>query len=772
VCTVLVLATATATVVEAQAGKDPLLLEYSDYYYDLYYGDYSYDAPEKHVTAPRSIGKNKPPPPVNSAPKHNKNKKKNKLRTTPQPLPPSTPAPLPLNVRLQRLVNNEASAAEVILDILNSPASVQKQIASFLKGTLGSQSQLNRRGHSSQSAPRQQQVQEARPTKPPATRPPQTFLTQKPARKPIAQPRPTRPQPPPPTRPTPPPTRPPPPPTRPSPLPTRRTPPPTRPTRPPPPPTRPPPPPTTRPPPPPPTRPQPAPTRPSVRNSPQQDESNVPASRLVNQAFNQFPNFQNQGTKDRPAQDVSRPVSASRESPRSSGAGGRPSNSIVSDSKNNNNNFRNQEEPSRGAGINQGSSRPDTSPTSGLTIQEFLTRYPEVKRLSSRFNEEGDDLAEERERNNDGRPAFTAFTATEAPLQQPAITPRQRATPPPNTFKATSSPNRNQRPKQQKPNKPNQSQQSSRPNQNIKATTTQQNSKPQQNSRPQQSSQQNQRKNKKQGKKQQNNKQKNKNVVESVEYPEYTLDYDYYYDQLVPEHERFFQLPKLEEDPVDNFQVPVTEKSESFQIFTHFAVDKPAPPPSKPRPTSPPVQPPPPKAKAPRKSGQKNGNSKSSNAKNSIGPATPIINGQQAGPFGYPEKGSLFSDSDKVGFPERIEMIYQGFVWAFDVSYPDQDKVRHGGVHRILEDKVKRQVINLKDDHIIRITGRASPYNINRLTFHTAAGKVYGPWGDRHSDESVDFDVAAPPGHALAFFSGTVDFGVPLRSISFHWAKL
>ena len=45
VCTVLVLAAATATVVEAQAGKDPLLLEYSDYYYDLYYGDYSYDAP-------------------------------------------------------------------------------------------------------------------------------------------------------------------------------------------------------------------------------------------------------------------------------------------------------------------------------------------------------------------------------------------------------------------------------------------------------------------------------------------------------------------------------------------------------------------------------------------------------------------------------------------------------------------------------------------------------------------------------------------------------
>ena len=28
-----------------QDGKDPLLQEYSDYYYDLYYGDYSYDVP-------------------------------------------------------------------------------------------------------------------------------------------------------------------------------------------------------------------------------------------------------------------------------------------------------------------------------------------------------------------------------------------------------------------------------------------------------------------------------------------------------------------------------------------------------------------------------------------------------------------------------------------------------------------------------------------------------------------------------------------------------
>ena len=59
-----------------------------------------------------------------------------------------------------------------------------------------------------------------------------------------------------------------------------------------------------------------------------------------------------------------------------------------------------------------------------------------------------------------------------------------------------------------------------------------------------------------------------------------------------------------------------------------------------------------------------------------------------------------------------------------------------------------------------------------RLTFYTAKGKTFGPWGDRRSKESVDFDVSAPPGHALAYFSGTVDFGVPFRSISFHWRPI
>ena len=56
-----------------------------------------------------------------------------------------------------------------------------------------------------------------------------------------------------------------------------------------------------------------------------------------------------------------------------------------------------------------------------------------------------------------------------------------------------------------------------------------------------------------------------------------------------------------------------------------------------------------------------------------------------------------------------------------------------------------------------------------RFTIYTSKGKKYGPFGDRRSEESVDFDVSAPPGHALAYISGTVDFGVPLRSVSLHW---
>ena len=97
--------------------------------------------------------------------------------------------------------------------------------------------------------------------------------------------------------------------------------------------------------------------------------------------------------------------------------------------------------------------------------------------------------------------------------------------------------------------------------------------------------------------------------------------------------------------------------------------------------------------------------------------------GPSAGPFGYTEKGTFFIDSHTTGFPESIDMVYQGFVWAFTMNYEDTPGILHGGVHTILLDKVKKETVNLKGDHIVRITGRASPYNINRLTFYTKLGK-------------------------------------------------
>jgi hypothetical protein len=41
----LVVAAAVSAAAGQAAKEEPRLLEYSDYYYDLYYGDYSYDAP-------------------------------------------------------------------------------------------------------------------------------------------------------------------------------------------------------------------------------------------------------------------------------------------------------------------------------------------------------------------------------------------------------------------------------------------------------------------------------------------------------------------------------------------------------------------------------------------------------------------------------------------------------------------------------------------------------------------------------------------------------
>ena len=256
-------------------------------------------------------------------------------------------------------------------------------------------------------------------------------------------------------------------------------------------------------------------------------------------------------------------------------------------------------------------------------------------------------------------------------------------------------------------------------------------------------------------------------VVDDYDYP---LDYDYYYDQLVPEHERFFQLPKISSEAPQT--AVTTERAPPFQIFTHFAVDnnnnkqqqQPANAVAK-KPAQPAANPPPAKKAKPSKTTKP-----ASSPLNSV--SRPVSGPNYAGPFGYTDKGTFFIDDAFTGFPERIEMIYQGFVWAMTVSYADQGAAAHGGVHRILEDKVKRDKLNLKGDYIVRVTGRASPYNINKLAFHTANGKVFGPWGERFSEESVDFDVSAPPGHGLAHFSGTIDFGVPLRSIGFHWAKI
>jgi hypothetical protein len=277
------------------------------------------------------------------------------------------------------------------------------------------------------------------------------------------------------------------------------------------------------------------------------------------------------------------------------------------------------------------------------------------------------------------------------------------------------------------------------------------------------------------------------------DYEYQSLDYDYYYDQLVPEHERFFQLPKTpESDGSPDGDVGggggggkiEDENKAGFAVFTHFSEN-----PSingnqksgnsKPRKGSQGIRG---KQGKEKKGGGAKPKVQTSSgfggaAANAIARPSPkqalaAASGPSAGPFGYTEKGTFFIDSHYNGFPQSIDLVYQGFVWAFTMHYPDQPSVLHGGVHTILLDKVKKETIPLAGDYIVRVTGRASPYNINRLTLYTKQGKKYGPWGDRHSEESVDFDVSAPAGHGLAFFSGTIDFGVPLRSVSFHWRPI
>merc|ERR1711881_601222 len=64
-----------------------------------------------------------------------------------------------------------------------------------------------------------------------------------------------------------------------------------------------------------------------------------------------------------------------------------------------------------------------------------------------------------------------------------------------------------------------------------------------------------------------------------------------------------------------------------------------------------------------------------------IAPSAGKPGGPQAGPYGHTDKGTYFEDSHFSGFPDKIEMVYQGFVWAMTVYYPDQDSLLHGGTH-------------------------------------------------------------------------------------------
>ena len=701
----------------------------------------------------------------------------------------------PLNVRLQRMLSQDQSAAQTILDILEAPQQSQQEIVKFLRHIV-----KRIREEQERNAVSQDNREQTRPPPPPPTRPqtppptrqkppppPTRAPTPRPTRPP-PQPVRTAPPPPPPTRP--PPTRP--PPTRPPP--TR--PPPTRP-----PPTRPP-----TPPPPPPPAPSSRPTRPPTSQTPilrssQEREpkrtsdtgdngpNSVSAHQTVNSQFSQFPNFQSHlhssesprqsGRKEnKPARTNKNFKTNKKEEFRSQqsqqGQGGRKQNNQQNlrqqeqadieqnFRKQHNQNFRtkNQRQNSGREDITgsrdhkQGSedSQSQHSPTSssGLTIEEFLTRYPEVKRLSSRFGDDDPNTEspfkqkkqnkQNKKKNKNNRQQQQQQLApvqqtTPASRPAPRITPRQRQTEPPVEIILTT-----QRPTQRPTPR-----QTQRPKQNKNVVNN-------------------------------NNNNNNRGQPSIADYSDYgieSLDYDYYYDQLVPEHERFFQLPKTESAS----PAPVEENKAGFQVFTHFNSDsnrvsdiknKPPPPPPKPK-------------KKPHKKTSVNNiaahkpkslSTSGGSKANSIAPVAGKISGDHAGPFGYTDKGTYFEDSHFKGFPERIEMIYQGFVWAMEMFYPDQDSVLHGGVHTILEDKVKRETVNLAGDYIVRVSGRASPYNINRLTFYTKNGAKFGPWGDRHSEESVDFDVSAPPGQALAFISGTIDFGVPLRSVSFHWRPI
>ena len=553
-------------------------------------------------------------------------------------------------------------------------------------------------------------------------------------------------------------------------------------------------------------------TRSKQQKKPTQDNrqqaDNKPTPNVVNQAFSNFPTFQN--TDDRQPKNFNptttfRPPPAITlapitlppltEPPPPPPTQTLPPKRFVPEQI-----FSSEEDSS-------GETETSNNRQSGLSIEQFLKRYPEVRRVSSRF---GDGTSQERvvgnlllknnqreeqkekrpkqqrkskknrpTKNNRPPPPTTRRPppppTTRRPPPPPTTTTRRPPPPPTTTTRPPPPPTTTQRPTTRRPPP------TRRPTTTPSSLTTRQPS-PLATDRPQSSG------------------------VDNYDYNDYSdydselssddysyLYYNEYYEELVPEHHRFLEIQtrgpttasttttttttttqaprrrrpksqrkkkrrrkknkkKVEKQKQDDqatpgnsfsffSQQPADQVNSGFPNFPNSLVTT-----EKPKPTL--------FTAAPKEK-----------------PIAIQGAGNQAGPFGYVDKGTFFDDEAIAGFPEMIEVIYQGFVWAMDIRYPDE-RILHGGIHDILKDKVKREKVFLKNDYIVRVTGRASPYNINRLTFYTAKGKTFGPWGDRRSKESVDFDVSAPAGHALAYFSGTVDFGVPFRSISFHWRPL
>jgi hypothetical protein len=68
--------------------------------------------------------------------------------------------------------------------------------------------------------------------------------------------------------------------------------------------------------------------------------------------------------------------------------------------------------------------------------------------------------------------------------------------------------------------------------------------------------------------------------------------------------------------------------------------------------------------------------------------------------------------------------------------------------------------INLTNDAIVSITGFTGTYfgmaQVSQLTFKTASGKTYGPYGTMNNVQSPKtFELVAPAGSAIRSFFGT-----------------